>query len=96
MLVWAGGGGDDLAKSPHLARIGNSVFHGHCGADPTCSNFGFYQDRSPTPMMAKSLLFKLVSYGRQVRVRVRVRVGVRAPNQRLVRPAGRLRQPVAL
>jgi dolichyl-diphosphooligosaccharide--protein glycosyltransferase len=65
VLVWAGGGGDDLAKSPHLARIGNSVFHGHCGNDPTCSNFGFYQDRSPTPMMAKSLLFKLVSYGRQ-------------------------------
>jgi dolichyl-diphosphooligosaccharide--protein glycosyltransferase len=65
VLVWAGGGGDDLAKSPHLARIGNSVFHGHCGTDPTCSNFGFYQDRSPTPMMAKSLLFKLVSYGRQ-------------------------------
>ena len=65
VLVWAGGGGDDLAKSPHLARIGNSVFHGHCGSDPTCSNFGFYQDRSPTPMMAKSLLFKLVSYGRQ-------------------------------
>jgi len=65
VLVWAGGGGDDLAKSPHLARIGNSVFHGHCGNDPTCSNFGFYQDRSPTPMMAKSLLYKLVSYGRQ-------------------------------
>ena len=85
VLVWAGGGGDDLAKSPHLARIGNaafhgrlesvsfaprsssfsrqlglprpppgvsfssrtpfslgnSVFHGHCGNDPTCSNFGF-------------------------------------------------------
>merc|ERR1719263_1726019 len=54
-----------LANSPHLARIGNSVFHGHCGNDPTCSNFGFYQDRSPTPMMANSLLFKLVSYGRQ-------------------------------
>jgi dolichyl-diphosphooligosaccharide--protein glycosyltransferase len=25
VLVWAGGGGDDLAKSPHMARIGNSV-----------------------------------------------------------------------
>jgi dolichyl-diphosphooligosaccharide---protein glycosyltransferase len=23
--VWTGGGGDDLAKSPHMARIGNSV-----------------------------------------------------------------------
>ena len=25
VLVWAGGGGDDLAKSPHLARIGNAA-----------------------------------------------------------------------
>ena len=65
VLVWAGGGGDDLAKSPHLARIGNSVFPGHCGSDPTCSSFGFYQDRTPTPMMANSLLYKLVSFGRQ-------------------------------
>lgn len=58
VLVWAGGGGDDLAKSPHLARIGNSVYPGHCN-DPTCSQFGFHQDRSPTPMMAQSLLYKL-------------------------------------
>merc|ERR1712113_573609 len=33
-LVWAGGRergrGDDMAKSPHLARIGNSVFPNHC------------------------------------------------------------------
>ncbi|EOD07366.1 oligosaccharyl transferase [Emiliania huxleyi CCMP1516] len=82
VLVWAGGGGDDLAKSPHLARIGNaafhgrsesvsfaprsnSVFHGHCGNDPTCSNFGFYRDRSPTPMMEKSLLYKLVLNGQR-------------------------------
>jgi len=65
VLVWAGGGGDDLAKSPHLARIGNSVFHGHCGDDPTCSTFGFYGDRRPTPMMAESLLYKLVSFGQR-------------------------------
>jgi len=58
VLVWAGGGGDDLAKSPHLARIGNSVYPGHC-SDPTCSQFGFLQDRTPTPMMAQSLLYKL-------------------------------------
>ena len=45
VLVWAGGGGDDLAKSPHLARIGNSVYPGHCN-DPTCSQFGFHGDRS--------------------------------------------------
>lgn len=42
VLVWAGGGGDDLAKSPHMARIGNSVFHDIC-SEPTCSEFGFYQ-----------------------------------------------------
>jgi len=68
VLVWAGGGGDDLAKSPHLARIGNSVFPGHC-SDPTCSQFGFTAGGpngggQPTPMMAKSLLYKLCQYGR--------------------------------
>ena len=66
VLVWSGGGGDDLAKSPHLARIGNSVFQGHCGNDPTCSSFGFYNSkkgqRQPTPMMEASLLYKLVTY----------------------------------
>ena len=36
VLVWAGGGGDDLAKSPHMARIGNSVYHDICD-EPTCS-----------------------------------------------------------
>jgi dolichyl-diphosphooligosaccharide--protein glycosyltransferase len=64
VLVWAGGGGDDLAKSPHLARIGNSVFPEHCGDDdPRCNKFGFYdRQRTPTPMMGKSLLYKLVSF----------------------------------
>lgn len=41
VLIWAGGGGDDLAKSPHLARIANSVYRGLCPDDPTCSEFGF-------------------------------------------------------
>ena len=59
VLIWAGGGGDDLAKSPHMARIGNSVFDDICPDDPTCQNFGFYQGGKPTPMMANSLLFKL-------------------------------------
>merc|ERR1711904_245959 len=65
VLVWAGGGGDDLAKSPHLARIGNSVFPDHCGdKDPKCQKFGFYSDYSdPTPMMKQSLLYNLVSNG---------------------------------
>jgi len=62
VLIWTGGGGDDLAKSPHMARIGNSVFSDICPGDPTCSQFGFYQDGSPTPMMAESLLFKLHSH----------------------------------
>ena len=62
VLVWAGGGGDDLAKSTHLARIGNSVYPGHC-SDPTCSQFGFRQDRSPTPMMSNCLLYKMVMAG---------------------------------
>jgi dolichyl-diphosphooligosaccharide--protein glycosyltransferase len=42
VLIWGGGGGDDLAKSPHLARIANSVYRDHCPAgDPTCRAFGF-------------------------------------------------------
>ena len=41
VLVWAGGGGDDLAKSPHLRRIANSVYRGLCD-EPTCRDFGFY------------------------------------------------------
>jgi len=63
VLVWAGGHGDDMGKSPHLARIGNSVFPDHCGDDdPLCNKFSFYQDGSPTPMMAKSLLYKAVNH----------------------------------
>ena len=40
VLLWGGGGGDDLAKSPHLARIANSVYREHCPGDPTCRAFG--------------------------------------------------------
>ncbi len=39
VLIWAGGGGDDLAKSPHLRRIANSVYAGLCN-EPTCRGFG--------------------------------------------------------
>eukprot|EP00948_MAST-09A_sp_MAST-9A-sp1_P001614 g1614.t1 len=63
VLIWAGGGGDDLAKSPHMARIGNSVYPELCPGDPTCSHFGFYHGGQPTKMMAKSLLFKLSRHG---------------------------------
>lgn len=62
VLVWAGGGGDDLAKSPHLARIANSVFDDVCPGDPTCRYFGFDQTGNPTPMMANSLLYQLHSH----------------------------------
>jgi dolichyl-diphosphooligosaccharide--protein glycosyltransferase len=41
VLIWGGGGGDDLAKSPHLARIANSVYRDHCPGDVTCAAFGF-------------------------------------------------------
>jgi len=64
VLVWAGGGGDDLAKSPHMARIGNSVYHDIC-PEPTCSQFGFYQGGVPTPMMSECILYKMVNYGQQ-------------------------------
>jgi len=59
LLVWTGGGGDDLAKSPHMARIGNSVYRDICPDDPTCSTFGFYSRGQPTPMMRASLLYNL-------------------------------------
>jgi len=62
MGVWAGGGGDDLAKSPHLARIANSVYSDVCPDDPTCRWFGFDQQGSPTPMMEASLLYQLHSH----------------------------------
>lgn len=54
VLVWSGGGGDDLAKSPHMARIGTSVFQDICGLkDPQCHGFGFSdQHGTPTRSMA--------------------------------------------
>eukprot|EP00744_Colponema_vietnamica_P007874 GILI01011279.1.p1 GENE.GILI01011279.1~~GILI01011279.1.p1 ORF type:complete len:820 (+),score=206.24 GILI01011279.1:310-2460(+) len=61
VLVWAGGGGDDLAKSPHMARIGNSVYRDICPEDdPLCSHFGFMGSYdNPTPSMKRSLLYSL-------------------------------------
>jgi dolichyl-diphosphooligosaccharide--protein glycosyltransferase len=70
VLVWAGGGGDDLAKSPHMARIGNSVYSDICPGDPTCRRFGFNKDGTPTPMMAASLLYRLHSHNLKPGVRV--------------------------
>jgi len=47
-----------------MARIGNSVYRDICPGDPTCSQFGFYQGGTPTPMMEECLLYNLVQYGR--------------------------------
>jgi len=70
VLVWTGGGGDDLAKSPHMARIGNSVFRDICPNDPTCARFGFVDRHgTPTPMMAESLLYKLHAHNQRPGVR---------------------------
>lgn len=60
VLIWAGGGGDDLAKSPHLARIANSVYRDMCPDDPTCRAFGVRDKKgTPSAMMARSFLYKL-------------------------------------
>ena len=60
VLVWTGGGGDDLAKSPHMARIGTSVYADNCPGDPTCRQYGFVdRQMTPTPMMAASLLYSI-------------------------------------
>jgi len=75
VLVWAGGGGDDLAKSPHLARIANSVYRDHCPDDPTCRAFGFVDRQgTPSPMMRQSFLYTLHSSG--------TREGVTAPDDK--------------
>lgn len=74
VLVWGGGGGDDLAKSPHLARIANSVYRHMCPGDPTCRAFGMVQTArghsKPSPMMEKSLLYKL--HGHKIKPNVEV------------------------
>jgi len=70
VLIWAGGGGDDLAKSPHLARIANSVYRGLCPDGPTCRSFGFYGEGKPSPMMERSLLYKLHQNGMNPSVEV--------------------------
>jgi dolichyl-diphosphooligosaccharide--protein glycosyltransferase len=55
---WGGMWGDDLAKMPHMARIGASVY-----ADVK-NPYGFYLDQEghPSPQMRDSLLYKLHSY----------------------------------
>mmetsp|Transcript_14027 Transcript_14027/g.19703 ORF Transcript_14027/g.19703 Transcript_14027/m.19703 type:complete len:1048 (-) Transcript_14027:136-3279(-) len=67
ILLWTGGGGDDLAKSPHMRRIANSVYRHMCPGDPTCRSYGFSQ-MGPTPTMAASMLYKLHSHKTQTGV----------------------------
>jgi dolichyl-diphosphooligosaccharide--protein glycosyltransferase len=64
VLVWSGGGADDMAKSPHLFRIGKSIGHvtGTVDMHEIQSKFGVDQYGRPTPLMAESLLYKLVSF----------------------------------
>ena len=73
VLVWAGGHGDDLAKSPHMARIGNSVYRDICELkDPLCMKFGFkgQNHQDPTKMMKESLLFNLHAHNQRPGVKV--------------------------
>ncbi|XUY36766.1 oligosaccharyl transferase-like protein, putative [Leishmania panamensis] len=71
VLIWAGQSGD-LMKSPHMARIGNSVYHNICPNDPLCQHFGFYNEdySHPKPMMRASLLYNLHEAGRSAGVKV--------------------------
>jgi dolichyl-diphosphooligosaccharide--protein glycosyltransferase len=38
-LRMGGSAGDDFGKSPHYARIANSVYRDHCPGDPTCLQY---------------------------------------------------------
>ncbi|CAG9582464.1 oligosaccharyl transferase-like protein [Leishmania major strain Friedlin] len=71
VLIWAGQSGD-LMKSPHMARIGNSVYHDICPDDPLCQQFGFHRNdySRPTPMMRASLLYNLHEAGKTKGVKV--------------------------
>jgi len=74
VLLWSGGGGDDIAKSPHMARIANSVYSDVCLGDPTCSGFGVDQSGAPTKMMAESLLWILHGHNQKAGVQANPRL----------------------
>eukprot|EP00747_Dinoflagellata_sp_TGD_P064097 gnl/TRDRNA2_/TRDRNA2_153735_c1_seq1.p1 gnl/TRDRNA2_/TRDRNA2_153735_c1~~gnl/TRDRNA2_/TRDRNA2_153735_c1_seq1.p1 ORF type:complete len:644 (-),score=116.44 gnl/TRDRNA2_/TRDRNA2_153735_c1_seq1:134-1894(-) len=64
VLVWTNGNGDDIAKSPHMARIGNSVYKDMCPGDPTCMHYTVNpRTGEPTKTMGESLLWKLSNHG---------------------------------
>ena len=73
VLIWAGNYGDDLSKSPHIARISSSVYDGICDNDPMCYTFGFNSDGTPTKTMAASMLYKMHSNGLRPGVKVNPR-----------------------
>jgi dolichyl-diphosphooligosaccharide--protein glycosyltransferase len=62
VLVWStrfvGNHGDDIAKSPHMARIAGSVYK-----DINPNLFGQDRNGQPSKMMAQSLVYNLVLYG---------------------------------
>ena len=64
ILIWtsryAGMFSDDLAKSPHMARIGSSVYGDRIG----CSATEFYMDREgkPSDCMKSSILYRMHSW----------------------------------
>eukprot|EP00998_Keelungia_sp_KM082_P000633 NODE_1072_length_1483_cov_78.830383_g1061_i0.p1 GENE.NODE_1072_length_1483_cov_78.830383_g1061_i0~~NODE_1072_length_1483_cov_78.830383_g1061_i0.p1 ORF type:complete len:469 (-),score=164.22 NODE_1072_length_1483_cov_78.830383_g1061_i0:75-1286(-) len=55
---WGGMSGDDIAKSPHMARIGGSVFK-----DINAQAFYMDYNGQPSPMMRDSLLYRLHHWG---------------------------------
>jgi len=59
VMVWAGSFGDDIGKSPHIARISNSVYHDICPNDPYCTSFSIGPRGVPTKSMAASMLYKM-------------------------------------
>ena len=58
ILVWTGGGSDDLGKSGHMARIATSVFGGHC-AESDCNAFGVYGNGHSDGDGIASLIYRL-------------------------------------
>ena len=61
VLLWTGGPADDIAKSPWIARISNSVYRDVCPNDPQCESFGFLPDGTPTQLLRNSTLFSLAT-----------------------------------
>jgi len=58
ILVWTGGGSDDLGKSAHMARIANSIYEGHCNSGD-CDQYGVFPTGVPAPMMDNSMMWWL-------------------------------------